>query len=237
VGDSAEHGGIRWIELRRTTGDWVLHQEGTFSPDADDRWIGASAMDGDGNIAVTYSVSSENLHPAIRYTGRLASDPLGVMTQGEFSIIESTASNASNRWGDYADTVVDPEDDCTFWTTNNYVNPNGTWHTRVASFRFAGCGDVDTDLDGIFDSLDNCTLVPNPSQCDTNSDGFGNHCDADLDNNNIVNQIDLGMLRDAYGETGSNDADLDCNGVVNQIDLGRMRDAQGQPPGPSGLAP
>jgi hypothetical protein len=54
--------------------------------------------------------------------------------------------------------VVDPDDDCTFWTTNNYVNPNRTWHTRVASFRFSGCGDVDFDF--VLDSQDNCTATP-----------------------------------------------------------------------------
>jgi subtilisin family serine protease len=91
----------------------------------------------------------------------------------------------------------------------------------------------DADGDDVADVLDNCTLVANPSQCDTNGDGFGNHCDADLDDNGIVNQIDLGMLRNELGAQGENDADLDCNGVVNQIDLGRLRDALGDPPGPS----
>lgn len=232
--DGTEHGGVRWIELRRAPGaGWALYQEGTYAPDDEHRWMGASAMDGAGNIAVSYSVSSTSTFPAIRYTGRLAGDPLGVMTQGEISVIESTASNASNRWGDYADTVVDPEDDCTFWTTNNYVNPDRTWHTRIASFRFTGCGD--TDFDGVFDQNDNCTLVPNPTQCDTNGDGFGNHCDADLNNDGIVDKTDRSLLTAALGATGPNDADLNCDGLVNTGDLSRLRDAMGQPPGPSGL--
>ena len=232
--DGTEHGGVRWIELRRAPGgNWALYQEGTYAPDAEHRWIGASAMDGAGNIALSYSVSSTNTFPAIRYTGRRAGDPLGVMTQGEISIIESTSSNASNRWGDYANMVVDPEDDCTFWTTNNYVNPNRTWHTRVASFRFTGCGDA--DFDGVFDFQDNCTLVPNAMQCDTNGDGFGNHCDADLNNDGIVNKADRVLLTAALGATGPNDADLNCDGTVSSGDLDMLRAAQGQPPGPSGL--
>jgi hypothetical protein len=91
----------------------------------------------------------------------------------------------------------------------------------------------DANGDDIPDVLDNCTLVSNPSQCDTNGDGFGNHCDADLDNNDMVNQIDLGMLRGQLGAQGENDADLDNNGIVSQIDLGRLRDALGGPPGPA----
>ena len=195
--------------------------------------MGAIAMDGDGNIALSYSVSSESVYPAVRYTGRTAGDPPGVMTQGELSLVESVASNASNRWGDYANLVVDPVDDCTFWTTNNYVNPDRTWHSRVASFRFSGCGDL--DFDGILDSRDNCTDVPNPSQCDTNGDGYGNRCDADLDDDGLVTKADRSLLTAALGATGERDEDLDCNGIVDTRDHQILRDDLGTEPGPSGL--
>ncbi|HEX9798959.1 MAG TPA: hypothetical protein VGC00_02200 [Thermoanaerobaculia bacterium] len=232
--DGSEHGGVRWIELRRAPGGaWALFQEGTWAPDAEHRWMGAIAMDGAGNVALSYSLSSTATYPAIRYTGRRAGDPPGVMTQGEQSVVESTSSNASNRWGDYANLVVDPEDDCTFWTTNNYVNPNRTWHTRVASFRFTGCNDL--DFDGVLDGEDNCTEVANPSQCDSNGDGYGNACDADLDDNGIVDRLDRELLRRALGTTGESDADLDCDSDVDQRDMAILRDALGQPPGPSGL--
>jgi len=69
----------------------------------------------------------------------------------------------------------------------------------------------------------------------TNGDGFGNHCDADLDNNGIVNKLDRSLLRAALGATGPNDADLNCDGIVNNADLEILRDALGEPPGPSGL--
>lgn len=39
---------------------------------------------------------------------------------------------------------------------------------------------IDTDGDGVTDSSDNCTLTPNPLQRDTDADGYGNICDADL---------------------------------------------------------
>ena len=231
--DGTEHGGIRWVELRKGPGgQWALHQEGTWAPDEDHRWIGAIGMDGQGNIALSYTVSSTSTYPAIRYTGRRAGDAVGVMTQGEQSVVESVASNESNRWGDYADLVVDPEDGCTFWTINNYVNPDTTWHTRVASFRFSGCGDL--DFDGVLDPRDNCTLVANPTQCDTNGDGYGNHCDADLDNNGVVGKADRLLLQAAMGRTGPSDADLNCDARVDNADSGILRDAMGSAPGPSG---
>ncbi|MEO1576662.1 MAG: hypothetical protein AAFU65_17075, partial [Pseudomonadota bacterium] len=63
-------------------------------------------------------------------------------------------------------------------------------------------------------------------------DGFGNACDADLNNDNVVNVVDLGLLRAVFF---GNDADADFNGdgVVNVIDLGIMRVGFFQPPGPA----
>ena len=95
---------------------------------------------------------------------------------------------------------------------------------------------VETDLDGdgVLDSADNCTEVANTDQRDSNGDGFGNVCDADLNNDGTINVIDLGVLRSVFF---SNDADADFNGdgVVNVIDLGMIRGMFFGEPGPSGL--
>jgi hypothetical protein len=46
-----------------------------------------------------------------------------------------------SRWGDYSSMSIDPQDDCTFWYTNEYIPSNGSfnWRTRLNSFRFANC--------------------------------------------------------------------------------------------------
>jgi hypothetical protein len=95
---------------------------------------------------------------------------------------------------------------------------------------------ADADGDGVADAADNCTLVPNADQRDTNGDGFGNICDADLNNDNVVNFIDLGILRSVFF-TADPDADLNGDGSVNFVDLGIMRATFFGPPGPSGVAP
>jgi hypothetical protein len=41
----------------------------------------------------------------------------------------------------------------------------------------ADCVDTDDDGDGVLDSADNCPLVPNPSQADSNGNGIGDACD------------------------------------------------------------
>lgn len=131
-----DHAGVRWFELRRTgTGPWSLYQEGTQAPDQDNRWLGAIAMDGAGNIALGYNVSSTGTFPGMRYSGRRANAVLGLMPEAEVTVASGTSPQFSNRWGDYAGMSIDPVDDRTFWFTSQYATGN-FWATRVAAFSF-----------------------------------------------------------------------------------------------------
>ncbi len=133
----SDHAGIRWYELRKTTGSWSIYQQGTYAPDGDHRWMGSIAMDSVGNMALGYSVSSGTTFPSIRYTGRLANDPLGQMTQGEGMLIAGFGyqTHSSGRWGDYSMMAVDPTND-NFWFTTEYYQTTGNanWQTRIGSF-------------------------------------------------------------------------------------------------------
>ena len=138
--------GIRWWEVRSPDANPVLFQEGTYAPGVNDgihRWMGSIAMDSQGNIGVAYSASSNDIFPAIRYTGRLSFEPLGIMTLGEGSIVEGLGSQTgSQRWGDYTSLTVDPIDDCTFWHVNEYFETSSTnnWQLRIGAFKFDECG-------------------------------------------------------------------------------------------------
>ncbi|WP_158678878.1 carboxypeptidase regulatory-like domain-containing protein [Pseudoalteromonas sp. T1lg75] len=135
----------RWYEIRNPSTEAVLHQQGSYAPDGDSRWMGSVAMDAMGNMALGYTVSGENTYPSVRYTGRLASDPLNMMAQGEQEIVAGGSSQlgANGRWGDYSSMNIDPVDDCTFWYTQEYygdTNPGGIdWRTRIGSFKFPNC--------------------------------------------------------------------------------------------------
>jgi len=138
--------GIRWFELRNVTnGPATVFQESTYQPDSTWRWMGSAAMDSSGDLALGFSASSSSVYPSLRYAGRLATDPLNTLAQGEAVLFAGPGSQTgtSNRWGDYSDLTVDPVDDCTFWYTNEYY-PAGTssfnWRTRIGSFKFPGCG-------------------------------------------------------------------------------------------------
>ena len=134
--------GIRWYELRKTTGAWSIYQQGTYSPaDNNSRWMGSIAMDSSGNIALGYSVSGTTLYPSIRYCGRKKNDVLNQMTIAERGIFNGGGSqtDAGHRWGDYSAMSCDPSAKATFWYTQMYyASTSGTsWRTRIASFRFA----------------------------------------------------------------------------------------------------
>ena len=136
--------GMRWYEIRSPGGTPTIFQSGTYAPDANYRWMGSISQDKSANMAMGFSISSSSTHPGISYTGRLATDSLGTMGQGEASLIVGAGSQTGTltRWGDYSSMTVDPTDDCTFWYTNQYIPSNGSfnWKTRIGSFKFPGCG-------------------------------------------------------------------------------------------------
>lgn len=132
--------GIRWYEYRKTGLTFSLYQQSTFAPaDGKSRWMGSIAMNASGDIGLAYSVSSSTMYPSIYYTGRKASDPINQMTMTEGIIQTGTvAMTTYSRWGDYSTINVDPTDNKTFWTTQEYVGTYGgwcPWATKITSFK------------------------------------------------------------------------------------------------------
>jgi len=133
----------RWYELRSPgTGIFSVYQASSFAPDATYRWMGSAAMDKAGDLAIGYSASSSSLNPAIRYSGRAPGDPLNQL-RAEATIQTGGGSQTGtlHRWGDYSSMALDPNDDCTFWYTTEYLKANGSfnWSTHLFSFKFPGC--------------------------------------------------------------------------------------------------
>jgi hypothetical protein len=131
------------------------------------------------------------------------------------------------------------------------VEYNGV--TAVA--KVAG-GSSDVDGDGVRDEVDNCINVPNGpvipdrggfSQRDTDGDGYGNVCDADLNNDAgaVVNVFDLSAFKSVYRRVApgvapyglADHADFNGDGVVNTFDLSIFKSMYRGTAGPSGLNP
>lgn len=135
---------VRWYELRNATTTPVVYQQGTYAPDANYRWMGSAAMDKTGGIAIGYNVSnSTNINPSVRYAGRGASDPLGVLG-AESTLLMGPGvqtGNTLSRWGDYSTLSVDPIDGCTMVFTTEYIPSNGSfnWSTFIGSFKLSTC--------------------------------------------------------------------------------------------------
>jgi hypothetical protein len=130
--------GNLWYELSRPAGgaanSWSIAQEGNYSPDAENRWMGSIAMNANRDIALGYSISG-TVQPGIRWTSRAVGNVAGTMGP-EFSVKEGLGiqTSTSRRWGDYSAMTVDPSDDLTFWYTSEYITASNQWSTRVVAF-------------------------------------------------------------------------------------------------------
>ena len=94
---------------------------------------------------------------------------------------------------------------------------------------------VDTDGDLVCDVADNCTLVANPLQTDTDADDCGNVCDYDVDNSGDVATFDifavvpwLGMINPAT------DLTLPVGNTVDTFDIFAIVPVL--PPGGAGIS-
>lgn len=132
----------------------------------------------------------------------------------------------------------------------------------VVGFPLAGmAGPPDTDMDTVPDTSDNCPTVANPLQtdtdgdtagdacdkcstdfetatqlaCDVDTDGYGNYCDCDYDQDNFCGGTDFNAFQGNFGSAGVTITDQDCDSFTGGTDFNRFQAGFGGPPGPSGL--
>jgi hypothetical protein len=143
---------IRWYQMNVTGGNFpatpVQQQSWTNGSDGLWRWMPSIAVDQNGNVAIGYSTSSATQEPSIRYAGRLTSDPLNNLGQGEAVMTAGGGhqTHSSGRWGDYSMLTIDPADNLSFWHTNEYypVTSSASWFTRIGKFRFPAASPTPT---------------------------------------------------------------------------------------------
>ncbi len=150
--------GSKWYKV--STADWpaslTVAAEGSVGDNTVNMWFPSVAVNQNDTLVVGFSHSSTSAYASIYYAFRPAdgsmSDPLYI----HYGSGHYTGSGYSlERWGDYTGTVVDPEDDISFWHYNEFPNPvNSTkWRTWVAKFT----ADDDCDAPGF-------TVQPEPTQ-------------------------------------------------------------------------
>ena len=137
--------GVRWYELQNVAapGTPTAAQQGTiFDPAATDPtfyWIGTVMVSGQGHMAAGFSQAG-NLNRADAATnGRLAGDAAGTTravtpytaTTFNYNPPGDPGGAFGRRWGDYSYTSLDPEDDMTMWTIQEFTDQANSWGVRV----------------------------------------------------------------------------------------------------------
>ena len=145
TGEATVGGGrnaVRWYELGGLASTPAMVQAGTvFDPapvNPVSYWMGAIMANGQGHAALGMSKAGATTRVNTAFTGRLAGDPPGAMDSPvQYSANTSFAYNVqsfpapSQRWGDYSYTSVDPDDDMTFWTLQQYVDGTNSYAVRL----------------------------------------------------------------------------------------------------------
>ena len=137
TGGTSSRNAVRWYELQGIASGQTpaVVQSGTLfqssaSNTTDQRhyWMGTIMVSGQGHAAMGFSVAGANEHINAGTAGRLAGDPPGTMQTPVLYTASSTSYNPPDdtggpdgrRWGDYSYTCLDPNDDMTMWTIQEY---------------------------------------------------------------------------------------------------------------------
>jgi hypothetical protein len=193
--------GSRWYEIGSLTGTPTLVQSGTLFDSAASSphsfWMPSIAANGQGHAVI--GASRAGSKPSTGFAGaavaeRLASDPLG--TLGTPSLVQSSSFSYDTgvpgieRWGDYSQTVIDPNDNMTFWTFQEYTSATNQWGVRVVQLvapppatpsaaspsTVPACGTTSVEVTGA-STGGSGFFDPGP---DTGGPGFADHIDASV---------------------------------------------------------
>ena len=142
VASSPTRTAVRWYELTGIpTGQTPsVVQSGTIFDGASSSprffLIPSVTVSGQGHAAFGFTTSGAAEHPNAATVGRLVGDPLGTVgTTQLFTNSTSTygpqVNSTVQRWGDYSYTSLDPVDDMTLWTIQEFANATNSWAVRV----------------------------------------------------------------------------------------------------------
>src|SRR5438093_13645205 len=101
--------------------------------------MGTVMLSGQGHASLGFTAAGAHEYINAATVGRLANDPLNSMRTPVLYTASSTAynphdhnGNPVNRWGDYSYTCLDPNDDMTMWTIQEFCNSESSYGVRVA---------------------------------------------------------------------------------------------------------
>jgi hypothetical protein len=247
-GESDGRNAFHWRRINPFTFPPQVVQSGLVSHPTLNLFMPSLAVNEINDVLFGFSASNEQTYVGAYYAGRRDGDPPGstgavqVLKAGE-AIYGMVADN--RRWGDYTATCVDPEDDRTLWTVQQYAAASAhgeTWGTWVGSLSFTP---FDCNHNGISDACDidckvsgclppcgrsfDCQLNGVPDECEPDADCDANavrdHCElalgaaANCNDNALPDACELDPDCDQNAVPDECDPDCNENGVPDACDL------------------
>ena len=139
--------GIRWYEISVAPGQGpALVQVGTLfeasasnTSDRRNYWMGSVMVSGQGHALMGFSVAGANEYANAGYAVRLAGDAAGTLRAPVLYTASTSGYNPPSnpggangrRWGDYSYTSVDPDDDMTMWTIQEWCHTANSYAVQV----------------------------------------------------------------------------------------------------------
>ena len=127
---SPDRNGVRWYQIRNIpTGQTpAVAQSGTVYQSGSSNksyWMGTIMVSGQGHAAMGFTQAGPTNYLDAATTGRLVGDASGTMGTPVTYTASTSAYTPSDgttphRWGDYSYTSLDPSDDMTMWTIQEW---------------------------------------------------------------------------------------------------------------------
>jgi len=129
----------RWYEIDTSTVNAV--QTGTISSSTHWYMMPSISVNANDEAVLGFSGSNADQFAGAYFAGRVATDPAGqmsdpVLLKSGNAAYNTVDSSGVNRWGDYSLTSVDPTDDVTIWTIQEFTRSTDQWGTRIGKLEF-----------------------------------------------------------------------------------------------------
>nr|MCU0498209.1 hypothetical protein [Anaerolineae bacterium] len=132
---------VRWYELEVVGQTVGVMQTGTVfdnaATDPNYMWFPTIMVSGQGHAAMGFSVAGLTTFPSAVFTGRAAGAANGTMSAptiyepGVAAYNPPSDSGPGRRWGDYTFVSLDPCDDMTLWTIQQFTNATNSYGVQV----------------------------------------------------------------------------------------------------------
>ncbi len=136
--------GTRWYEIQNLTTTPTLVQSGTVFDSAATNplayWMPTVMVSGQGHAYMGFSsagaAAAANAAATVRWSGDAVGTTQAVTTYTASATAYNPPSDAGGpggrRWGDYSYTSLDPEDDMTVWTIQEFCDATNSYGVRAA---------------------------------------------------------------------------------------------------------